>query len=357
MPTKFAQAVIPRIPIAARRVFRLSLSISLSLALAYSMSMDLPYLVPVLAFMLGMQPVPPIGFKGLISLLLMITITMGTGLILSPMLMQYPLSAFLIITLGLYWSASLTINRGKVLLGMFLTIGLTLISSTAYVNHQIAVILLENFLLAIVIVVLSQWLIYPFFPELETPKEQSQEQPKVTLKNDVLDAKWLSIRSTLTVLPAFFLALTNPLSYLPIILKIVSLAQQTSEISIRDAARELLGSTLLGGCFAILFWFLLDLVTNLWMFASWMLVFAIFLTSKFYKVFTSRLSAEFWQNTFVTMVILLGPAIEDSANGKDVYSNFAIRMGLFVAVSLYAFFTVYLLETIRYSWLPILKKS
>jgi hypothetical protein len=352
LPTKVAKVVKPRIPIAARRVFRLSLSISLSLALAYSMSLDLPYLVPVLAFMLGMQPAPPIALKGLISLLLMVTITMGTGLILSPMLMQYPVSAFLTITLGLYWSASITISQGKVLLGMFLTIGLTLISSAAFVNHQIAVTVLENFLLAITISVVCQWLIYPFFPELEVPKNQ----PEAAINDDALDTKWLSIRSTLTVLPAFFLALTNPLFYLPIVLKTVSLAQQSTGVSVRTAARELLGSTFLAGCFAILFWFLLDLVTSLWMFACWMLVFAIFMTSKFYQVFTSRFSAEFWQNTFVTMIILLGPAVEDSANGNDVYSGFAIRMGLFVAVSLYAFFAVYLLEVIRYSWLPILKK-
>jgi hypothetical protein len=38
----------------------------------------------------------------------------------------------------------------------------------------------------------------------------------------------------------------------------------------------------------------------------------------------------------VTMLILLGPAVEDSASGKDVYAAFAVRMGLFVAVTLYA---------------------
>jgi hypothetical protein len=36
------------------------------------------------------------------------------------------------------------------------------------------------------------------------------------------------------------------------------------------------------------------------------------------------------------MLILLGPAFEDSASGKDVYAAFAVRMGLFVAVTLYA---------------------
>jgi hypothetical protein len=47
------------------------------------------------------------------------------------------------------------------------------------------------------------------------------------------------------------------------------------------------------------------------------------------------------------MLILLGPAVEDSVNGKDVYAAFAVRMGLFVAVTIYAWLAVYLLEYLR----------
>jgi hypothetical protein len=47
------------------------------------------------------------------------------------------------------------------------------------------------------------------------------------------------------------------------------------------------------------------------------------------------------------MLILLGPAVEDSANGKDVYAAFAVRMGLFIAVTLYAWLAVYVLEQLR----------
>ena len=49
----------------------------------------------------------------------------------------------------------------------------------------------------------------------------------------------------------------------------------------------------------------------------------------------------------MTLLILLGPAVEDSASGKDVYTAFFVRMGLFVAVTLYAWLAVYLLETLR----------
>jgi hypothetical protein len=49
------------------------------------------------------------------------------------------------------------------------------------------------------------------------------------------------------------------------------------------------------------------------------------------------------------MLILPGPAIKDSAVGKDVFSASAIRAGLFVGVALYAWGTVWALERWRAS--------
>ena len=49
----------------------------------------------------------------------------------------------------------------------------------------------------------------------------------------------------------------------------------------------------------------------------------------------------------MTMLIILGPGVEDSAGGNDVYAAFFSRMGLFVLVTLYAWFAVYFLEHLR----------
>jgi hypothetical protein len=49
----------------------------------------------------------------------------------------------------------------------------------------------------------------------------------------------------------------------------------------------------------------------------------------------------------VNFLILLGPAVEDSATGKDPYQAFAIRFSLFVAVTLYAWIAIVALERLR----------
>ncbi len=158
---------------------------------------------------------------------------------------------------------------------------------------------------------------------------------------------WVALRGTLIVMPAFLLVLSNPGAYMAIIMKSVSLAQQSSLMHARNAGRELLGSTFLGGVFAVLFWMLLSIFPHLWMFFLWMLLFGLYYAAKIYGMMRSRFPASFWLNAGITQLILLGPAVDDTRNGNDVYMAFTVRMGLFIAVTLYAWLAVYLLELWR----------
>jgi hypothetical protein len=131
---------------------------------------------------------------------------------------------------------------------------------------------------------------------------------------------------------------------MPIIMKSVSLGRQSCTTSARGAARDLLGSTLLGGLLAIVFWFSLRLFVNIWMFFLWMLLFGLLVGRKLHRISQTRYSPGFWLNSLVTMIILLGQSVQDSVAGKDVYSAFAVRMGLFVAVTVYACLMLWLFE-------------
>jgi hypothetical protein len=92
---------------------------------------------------------------------------------------------------------------------------------------------------------------------------------------------------------------------------------------------------------------MLGISTNLWMFFWLMLLFGVYMASKIYQLIPTRYPASFWMNVGMTMLILLGPAVEDSNTGKDVYAAFFVRMGLFIAVTLYAWLAVYALEYLR----------
>lgn len=327
--------------IQARRVFRMSLTMALSLAIGYGLSLPLPFIAPLFALFLTLAPGPPIGLKGLLGLVIVLLITLSTGLLLIPLLLHYPISAVFIVAAGLYLGNYLTVNMQKGLVGAFVTVGFTLISAAGLLSYQVAATVVQSLVLGIVVAILCQWVVYGLFPEdaIAAAKKPPAAKPE--------QSNWIALRATLIVLPAYLLALTNPGAYLAIIMKSVSLGQQGSMMNARTAGVELLGSTFLAGCFAVAFWFLLKLHPSLWMYALWTLLFGTYFASKIYRVIPTRFPPSFWLNVGVTLLILIGPAVEDSANGKDVYEAFFVRMALFVGVTLYAWLAIYLLERWR----------
>lgn len=331
--------------IRARRVFRLSLTTALALTVAYALGFTFAFIAPLFAFLLTFKPGPPIGSRNLLAILLTVAITTSVGLLLVPLLMYFPLTAILVVILGIYLSFYLTVHMQQQALGAFVAIGFTLISAAGLYDFVLGQQLVESLVSGVFIAILCQWLIYPLFPEdpgtiVATPSPAAQE--------DAIDTRWIAIRGTLIVLPVYLLALNNPSLFVSAIMKSVSLVKQSSHLDAARAGRELLGSTFLGGVLAALFWLALSILPNLWMYTLWMLLFGLFVASKIYGVLPSRYPDSFWQNVLITMLILLGPAVMDIGTVEDVYMASFERMSLFVFVTLYTWWTVLLLDALRH---------
>lgn len=329
---------IERMP-RAQRALRLATGTAVCLAASFAMGLPIPFIAPVFAVLLIATLNRPLPFKAGLTLALAAMLTTGAGLLLIPMLRYYPLSGVLLIGIGLFLAFRFGLRGGSNLIATFLVIGLTMISSAGFADFDLAMMiigaLIKGLMLAVIVLTLSHWL----FPESAT----SPSPPAApTLPPQEVDR--VALRATLIVLPAFLVALVDPATYLPIILKAVSLGQQSSTTTSRNAARELLGSTLLGGLLAVLFWCALSLFVHLWMFFLWMLLFGLVLARKLYALSPTRSSPGFWLNSLITLIILLGQSVQDSIAGKDVYTAFAVRMGLFILVTLYACLMVHLLD-------------
>jgi len=330
------------LPIGARRTFRLASVVALSLAIAYGVGLPFPFFAPVFALLLTATPARPMGPKGLFGLAIVVVITLGIGLVLTPLLRNYPFSAVMIIAAGLYASTVIAVGLRKGLVGLFLTMGFTLIPAAGLVEQALAATLIQALVLGIGFAIVCQWIVYPFFPE-DPQKKIAAMPPPV----DASGTAWIALRSALIVLPPVLMAFSNPSLYLPTIMKTVLLSQQGTVVSAQKTGRLLIGAIFLAGLFAILFWFALKICPNLWMFFLLMLLFGLYFAAKLYGVIPSRYPAAFWQDVVVNMLILLGPAVEDSATGKDVVHAFAVRFGLFIAVTLYAWFAIATLESLR----------
>lgn len=315
----------------SRRAVRLATGTALCTALSYGLALPVPFIAPVLAWLLLSTLNQPLPWQAAVKLALVAAITTSTGLLLITLLRYYPVSAVLLVGCCLYLTFAFGLRGGNALVVTFIVIGLCLISSAGVASFALAAMviaaLLKGLILAVATVTFSHWL----FPETASPiapvtrPVMAGEQVRQT-----------ALQGVLIVLPTFVLALLDPAGFLPIILKAATLGQQTSALQARHAGRELVGSTLLGGLLAITFWCALSLFVHLWMLLLWTLLFGLLLARRQYGLVASRFVPGFWLNTMLTMIILLGQSIQDSAQGKDVYTAFAIRMGLFTGLALYA---------------------
>lgn len=323
----------------AQRALRLASGTALCLALSFGLDLPLPFVSPVLAVLLLATLNRPLPLKAALILALAAALTTGVGLLLVPVLKYYPLTGVLLIAACLFLAFRFGLRGGNNLIVTFLVIGLTMISSAGVADSGLAAMvigaLVKGLLLAVLAVAMSHWL----FPE----PSDAPPSPVAPLL-PAAEVGRVALRATLIVLPTFLLVLVDPASYLPIVLKAVSLGQQSSTTNTRHAGRELLGSTLLGGALAVLFWCALSLFVHLWMFFLWMLLFGLWLARKLYGLSTTQSSPGFWLNTFITLIILLGQSVQDSLAGKDVYTAFVVRMVLFIGVTLYACLMMHLLD-------------
>ncbi len=314
----------------SRRALRLAIGTGLCLAVSYGFQWPIPMVAPVLAAFLFATVDRPLPAKAGLALALLVMATTGSGLLLIPFLLHAALSGVLMVALGLFLAFRYGLRGGNGMVSTFVVAGITLISAAGTADMGLAIggigALARGLMLGVLAMAVCHWLVPDVAGSRPAPKGPASA---------AADADWMAWRATLVVMPAFLLALTDPAGYLPIVMKAVSLGRQSCTTA-RGAATELMSSTLMGGLLAILFWFALSLFVDLWMYVLWTILFSLIVARRLFAIRPTRATPGFWLNSLVTMIILLGQSVEDSAAGKDVYQAFAVRMALFIGVSLYA---------------------
>jgi hypothetical protein len=313
------------------RTLRVAVGTALCLSISFALDLPIPVVAPVFVVFLLATQTRPLSFKTGLALALVVGLTTGSGLLLVLLLRHYAFAGVMLVGLLLFLAFRYGLRGGNNLVSTFLVAGLTMISAAGTADFQLAVTVVGALVQGLLLAVLVSALTHVLFPE----PASMRAQPAARVMPDD-QAVRIALRAALVVMPAYLLAMADPASYMPIIMKSVSLGRQSCTTTARSAARDLIGSTLLGGLLAIMFWFALRLFVHLWMFFLWMLLFGLLVGRKLYGIGPTRYSPGFWLNSLVTMIILLGQSVQDSAAGKDVYTAFAVRMGLFVAVTVYA---------------------
>jgi hypothetical protein len=154
----------------------------------------------------------------------------------------------------------------------------------------------------------------------------------------------LPLRTAIIMAPPLLLALANPSAYIMLLMKGASLAQQAEATTTRQMARELVGATAMGGVAALLLWNLLQLWPGLLLLSLGMALAALIMARPLYGATPSRFSSDWWQFALTTMIILVGPAVADTASADNIQRTMVVRLATFIALAVYAAVAAQLLD-------------
>lgn len=324
----------------SRLVLRLVFGIGLAMVAVYGVPFAVPHVSLLIVVLLLSKPGPPMALMKSAVLAGVFCLLTGVGVLLVPLLERYGFAAILLIALVLFTVFYIGTKKSHPLLSL-LIVAFTLIPVAGVQEQALAVAVIQALAAGIVLAALCGMLVYLVWPDIRAVPLPKPVPPD----NDM--ATWTAVRGVVIVLPVLLLALQNPALYMAAIMKTATLSQQASTLTAKEAGRELVGSTLLGALLAMLVWQGLTLWPSLWMFVLWMMLAFCWLGLRLYRIHPSKYPPSFWLNTMITLVIFLGPAVQDSANGKDVFTASVVRLALFTAVALYAWGAIYLLEMVR----------
>lgn len=329
---------------ADKAVLRLAIGLALAVLVAYGLALPMPFVACLLAVMVLCKPGPPIPMSKGAAIALLLAVLVLAGVVMVPLLEHYALSGVLLTGAALYGLFFFGIRTANPLT-LILVVSFTLIPVAGVADQALVSVLSVAVSVGVLLGIVVSGVSHAFFPDPPAPLGERQGRPTISRET----AGWIALRATVIVVPVFVLALSDPSFYLAAIMKTVALGQQAGSAKARSAGRELVGSTLMGAWMALLVWFGLSVWPNLWMLMLWMSGAALWSGARIFGLKASAFPPSFWTNALLTLLILLGPAIEDSANGKDVLAASAVRVVLYVGVSLYAWATVWVLERWRAS--------
>lgn len=334
--------------IASVRILRLSFGTAVSLWFSQAVGWPLSFVAPVVTLLLLALPIPALKLKAGLGFVILMATSLLAGLLLLPPLLNQPLVGVLLLMLALYWSFYFTAKGGSALIGTFATVGIAVSTAIGTVNLDAVLAIVSGVSFAALVGVLFVWVAHALIPDSKAaaPVAPADAQPPAKASVDLSLARRSAFRSLMIVLPValWFLLSSASAAYVPVMIKVAAMGQQASNDATREAGRSLLWSTVIGGIGAVVGWQVLSLVPTLSVYTLIVALAALLMGPRIFKGAGMHAQAGTWSYGLLTMIVILAPAVMDSAGGGPAGLKFMDRLLMFAGATVYAVGTVYIFD-------------
>jgi hypothetical protein len=337
MPTEAASifAATAMHPLAARRILRLALGTVLALVFSQVIIWPLSFVTPVLTMFILALPLPAPSFKKGLAFVIAFLVPLIGAMALLPFLQHTRWAGILLVALALYYSFYYTAKGGSAILGTFMTLGLTLTVTIGSVNSDVLIMLIESLAISAVFGIAFVWVAYAMLPDLPPDPVRPTKATPAKAKPSLAEARRDAFRSLLIVLPLalLFMFMSGSPEYTVVMIKVATMGQQASSDHSRKMGRSLLESTFWGGVGAIVAWCLMSAWPSLILYTLLIGLAGLLYGRGIFQGPAVHPKFSMWSYAFLTMIVILAPAVMDSADSAG--AAFWSRLILFGLIALY----------------------
>ena len=328
---------------------RLAFGTALSLWISQAVGWTISYIAPVITMFLLALPLSQPRPKLFLLVVVALTLSVYGSFVFLPLLLHQELVGLLLLSLALFHAFYFTARGGAQVVGTLLTIGLALTVAVGTVSVDALLGVAGGLVIGAVVgaaIALVSHLVMPDEPEASPAKAQAGDSPETRQESDLARARHSAMRSLAVVFPIllWFLLSGASAANIAVMIKVSAMGQEVSRQSTRDAAKSLVFSTFAGGLAAVLAWQVLSASPSLTLYVLLVGLAGLFFGQRIFTGWGLHADAATWTYAFLTMIVVLAPAVLDSDFGSAAGARFYDRLFMFGWATLYAVVAVYVFD-------------
>ena len=350
MPTRATSgpAIPVRPDIASTRVLRLAFGTALSLWISQAVGWSISFIAPIITMFLLALPLSRPQPKFFLLVVVALTLSVYGSFVFLPLLLHQELVGLLLLSLALFHAFYFTAKGGSPVVGTLVTVGLALTVAVGTVSVDALLGVASGLVVGAAIGSVVALISHLVLPDraLEPPAKAAGDAPGTPSSVDLAQARHSAMRSLAVVLPIllWFLLSGASAANMAVMIKVSAMGQEVSQQSTRNAAKSLLFSTFAGGLAAVIAWQVLSVWPSLGVYTLLVALAGLFFGQRIFAGRGLHEHASTWTYAFLTMIVVLAPAVLDSDFGSAAGARFYDRLFMFGWATLYAVGAVYVFD-------------
>lgn len=321
------------------RIIRFAAGVTLSAALAYGINWPLSFLLPILtSFMLSL-PLPMPSLQAGLRNMLHTLMAFGLGLIFSLFFLQYPFVYIVMLGLVLFHLYYYLNRGGSLWLALLSIVAILLLSMLGNSQEGLATGISLGFIGTGWLTMMMVWMSHLLVPD---PRAAPFPQSPGFQPGYSRPAAQAALKSTIAILPLASLFMILDLTSYMLVMIFAALFILKPELSAgREAGMNSLISTLLGGVFAWVFYWLIVAVPEYHFYVALMFLTTLYIGM---NIFSDKPTAKYYNSALIALLILVNGSMGE---GAEFSEKFIMRI---ILISLAVIYIVAALKVLDSFW-------